>query len=150
MLNLSEQLPENYSFADSTALSADEVIGLRDACGWGTERSEKLWKSVIDQSIATVGVRDENDSLIGIGFLAGNPRHAILCDFIVHPEHQGRGVGKAILSKRINIAEQLDIPYLYTELAPTNKLRTFYEEVGFVATGNVYSRAARRHPSELT
>lgn len=149
MSNLPETLPPEYAFVDQTAITANEVIVLRDAGEWGTERSEELWQSVLEQSIATVGVRDGGDTLVGIGFLAGKPRHAVLCDFIVHPEHQGRGIGKAILNRRVNIADDMHIPYLYTELAPTNQLRRHYEELGFIATGHAYTRAARRHPSEM-
>lgn len=96
-----------------------------------------------------MGVRHERGLLAGVGFLAGNLRHAVLCDFVVNPEHRGQGIGRAILNRRINIADALKIPYLYTELAPTNKLTKYYEELGFVATGHAYTRAARRHPSEL-
>ena len=149
MPRLSEQLPETYTYADPGTIAPNEVIDLRDAADWGTERNEDVWEGVLQQSIATIGVRDSRDSLVGIGFLAGNPRHALLCDFVVHPSHRGIGIGSAILNRRINIADALNIPYLYTELAATNKLRKQYEELGFISTGHAYTRAARRHPSEL-
>lgn len=147
MSNFPEQLPEGYQF--SIDFSAEEVINLRSASGWGTEKNVELWQRVIDESIASVGVKNGSKELVGIGFLAGNPRHAVLCDFNVHPSHQGLGIGRAILHRRINLADARQIPYLYTELAPTNTLRSHYEKLGFVATGNAYTRAARRHPSEI-
>jgi GNAT superfamily N-acetyltransferase len=150
MKALPELLPEAYSFDDQSAITAAEVIALRDSANWGTERGLELWQSVIDQSIATVGVRHENGLLVGVGFLAGNARHAVLCDFTVNPVHRGQGLGAAILNKRINFADNAKIPYLYTEIAPTNRLKDYYEELGFIATGHAFTRAARRHPSETT
>jgi GNAT superfamily N-acetyltransferase len=150
MSDLPEILPPGYVFVDHSAITSSELIALRDAGDWGTERNEELWARVLEQSIAAVGVKDAAETLVGIGFLAGNERHAVLCDFIVHPEHTSRGIGTAILNRRVNIAEDMQIPYLYTELAPTNRLRRHYEDLGFIATGHAYTRAARRHPSELT
>lgn len=147
MSQLSDQLPDGYKYTSS--LSGEEVVDLRSESGWGTEKNTELWQRVIDESIASTGVRDETSKLVGVGFLAGNARHAVLCDFIVSPDHRGKGLGRAILNKRVNLADELEIPYLYTELAPTNSLKTYYEELGFIATGHAYTRAARRHPEEI-
>jgi GNAT superfamily N-acetyltransferase len=147
MNTLPETLPQGYSFAST--FSPQEVLDLRASSDWGTEHSTDVWQKVIDLSIASVGVRNESETLVGVGFLAGNPRHAVLCDFVVHPVHRGRGLGRAILHRRLNIADAADIPYLYTDLAPTNRLRSYYERLGFISTGHEYTRAARRHPAEL-
>jgi GNAT superfamily N-acetyltransferase len=147
MSSLSEELPESFEFAGQ--VFATEVVDLRDYSQWGTEKNPELWRTVIDQSIATTGVRNADHELIGVGFLAGNLRHAVLCDFVVRPDYRSIGIGTAILNRRINIADGLNIPYLYTELAPTNRLRQRYVDLGFTANGHAYTRAARRHPSEL-
>jgi|GEM_PF-1041951 len=143
---LPEHLPDDYSFTDD--ITADEVIQLRTAGDWGTVTDPGIWQTVIDQSLATVGVRHDDSKLVGVGFLAGNIRHAVLCDFIVHPDHRGQKIGLALLHRRVNIADEMGIPYLYTELAPTNRLVNRYVALGFVATGHAYTRAARRHPAE--
>lgn len=147
MSQFPDQLPDGYEYASS--LSGEEVVDLRLESGWGTEKNTELWQRVIDESIASTGVRDETDKLVGVGFLAGNSRHAVLCDFIVSPDHRGKGLGRAILNRRVNVADERGIPYLYTELAPTNNLKTHYEALGFIATGHAYVRAARRHPAEI-
>lgn len=149
MHTLPELLPDTYGFVDQSSITSQEVVDVRDSAHWGTERNLELWQAVIDQSIASVGVRHENGLLVRVGFLAGNLRHVVLCDLVVDPDHRGRGIGMAILNRRVNIADKLQIPYLYTELAPTNKLAGYYEELGFIANGHAYIRAARRHPSEL-
>lgn len=148
MTALQESIPDYYYFAEE--ITGEDVVRLRSSSDWGTVTDADLWQRTIDQSITVVGVGHPTQSLVGVGFLAGNPRHAILCDFVVHPNHRGQGIGQAILNRRINIAEELEIPYLYTELSPTNRLMGYYEDIGFMATNHMYSRAARRHPAELT
>ena len=142
-------LPEDYIMSDGLgAFGADYVITLRERANWGTDRNLEVWDRVIQQSLASVGVFGRHGNMVGVGFLAGNERHAVLCDLVVHPSDRGLGIGKAIIRRRLQLAEQMKIPYLYTELAPTNNLSSFYEELGFEATGKAYTRASRRHSLE--
>ena len=142
-------LPEAYSFVNRLGVTPEAVIALRGAASWGTEQNVDVWQHTIFQSIATVGVTDPKSDLVGVGFLAGNNRHAVLCDLVVDPKHRGRGIGRAILLKRMEIADQIGIPYLYTEIAESNNLTGLYVQLGFRALDNVYMRTTRRHPAEL-
>lgn len=144
-----EELPAGATFVYQGDICAQEIVDLRSKSGWGTEQRLPIWEACLEQSIATVGTRNLEGLLTSIGFIAGNPRHAVLCDFSVAADHRGQGLGRATLRRRVEIADELEIPYLYTELAPTNVLRPLYEELGFIRSGNEYTRAARRHPSEL-
>ncbi len=139
----------DYLMVDHKGMSGEDIVILRERANWGTEHDADLWQRVIDDSIASVGIIGPRGNLVGAGFLAGNERHAVLCDLVVNPNHRGLGIGKSIIRRRIEIAEQKNIPYLYTELAPTNNLSSFYEQLGFVATGKAFTRATRQHPSEL-
>lgn len=136
------QLPEHYSFADRGTISPDEVVAVRKSTGWEAGDTEEGWRQNLDTALAVVAVRDERtQELVGMGFLVGNRRHAILCDFNVRPEHQGKGLGTAILKKRMQIAdEELKIPFLYTSLADANPLKETYKSLGFAATGDNYFR----------
>jgi len=136
------QLPENYSFVDREDISPEEIVAVRKSTGWEAGDSEEGWRQNLDTALAVVAVRDDRSSeLVGMGFLVGNRRHAILCDFNVRPEHQGKGIGTAILQKRMQIADQeLKIPFLYTSLAETNPLKETYKSLGFAATGDNYFR----------
>lgn len=136
-------LPEGYRFSHRSSIAADEVIRLRQKSDWGTETRVEVWEECIARALAVVGARDKSSELVGVGFLAGNLRHAVLCDFTVLPEHRGKGIGTAILEKRVEIANQLEIPYLYTELVPENPLRQKYLDLGFVASGNLLARQTR-------
>lgn len=141
-------LPQGYDMVNKHRISAMAVIGLRAASQWGTEQDLMIWEDVIDESLSVTGVVGPGKDLVGVGFLAGNLRHAVLCDLVVHPDHRGRGIGQAIIRRRVQLAGEMNIPYLYTELSHTNTLTTLYQELGFAAAGNIYTRAARRHPLE--
>lgn len=136
------RLPEHYSFVNREDISPDEIVTVRKSTGWEAGDSEEGWKQNLNTALAVVAVRDDTTSeLVGMGFLVGNRRHAILCDFNVRPEHQGKGIGTAILKKRMQIADQeLKIPFLYTSLAETNPLKETYKSLGFAATGDNYFR----------
>lgn len=127
-------LPQGFSFCDQSTITTQEIMTLRGKIGWAVE-NQAIWQRCISQSLAVVGVCDKNNRLIGIGFLTGSIRHAILCDFAVVPEFQNKGIGTAILYKRLIIANELNVRYIYTDLAKTNPLRSKYIKLGFEETG---------------
>jgi GNAT superfamily N-acetyltransferase len=127
-------LPKGYTFAEEIA--AQEVIDLRVACEGGKERNPEIWQEAIYTSLLVSGVRGSGNELVGVGFLSGNIRHALLSDLTVHPAHRGHGIGKAIVWHRMDFASKTiegGIPYIYAEILPTNTLRPFYESLGFVS-----------------
>lgn len=142
MLESNVNLPECYSFVEKGQISGNEVLALRDASDWGTVRDVQKWQRALDTSLAVAGVRSESKELVGVGFLAGNARQAILCDLVVHPEHRGKNIGKAILSQRLKQADEIGVDYIYTELSETNNLSSFYLAVGFRAVNNALVRSS--------
>lgn len=136
-------LPEGYSLIDKAGMQPQEIVELREAVGWDGDTVEH-WQQSIDQPLGViVGVRDDKDKLVGMGRITADPRHAVLCDLAVHPDHQQKGIGAVLVAERMRIAKERDIPYLYTELAPANPLRNLYKNMGFVATGNGLFRNSR-------
>lgn len=126
-------LPEAYNFCDPTKITAREIMSLRGRVGLAVE-DETVWRQCVDRSLVTVGVRNEAGLLVGIGFLTGSARHAVLCDFVVDPDFQDQGIGTAILYKRLETANELKIRYIYAELSKANLLRPKYIKFGFKAT----------------
>lgn len=129
------KLPENYRFIDKRDIDADEIIALRKSINWKGDTPER-WQSCIDQSLAIVGVRDSNSNLVGMACIAGNVRHAVLCDLAVNPEHQHKGIGAAIMSELLKTADGMGVSYLYAELADTNPFRGSMVRSDFKATGD--------------
>ena len=129
------KLPENYRFIDKNDISPDEIIALRKSINWKSDTSDR-WQSCIEQSVAIIGVRDSNSSLVGMACLAGSVRHAVLCDLAVNPTHQHKGIGAAIMSELFKAADRIGVSYLYAELAETNPFRDSMIKYGFKATGD--------------
>lgn len=123
-------LIDGYHFSEETLITPAKIMEHRQAVGWGVE-SEDVWLACISHSLAVVGVEDSSGLLVGVGFLTGSIRHAVLCDLVVHPDHQGRGIGKAILDKRMSAIEALGVKYVYTDIVNTNPLKQYYIELGF-------------------
>src|SRR5687768_1548231 len=136
-------LPQGISFCDQSKIVTQEIMTLREKVGWAVE-DNVVWQQCIGQSLAVVGACDENNRLIGIGFLTGSIRHAVLCDLTVAPKFQNKGIGTAILYKRLVIASELNIRYIYTDLAKTNPLGSTYIKLGFEKTGSGLFRDATK------
>jgi GNAT superfamily N-acetyltransferase len=134
------QLPEGFYYAPPASISADELSDLALQVGLGKDLTSKFFleqkEGYEEDGIHSieVGVRyGDDDSLIGYGGLHVNiDRTADLGDFFVSPFFRGRGVGKAIIDQRLLQADNLGITDTSIDrLAPTNTLRSFYEERGF-------------------
>lgn len=123
-------LPDGYRFTEDIA--GEEVIALRALVGWATREHER-WDENIARSLMAAGVRAPCDTLVAVGFLAGNVWHAVLCDLCVHPEHRGRGLARSLVVRRVVRARALGVRYLYTSLARDNPLESLYNELGLTS-----------------
>ena len=128
-------LPEQYHFTDKENIQPAEIITLRKSVNWKGD-APKRWQSCINQSLSIIGVRDSDSNLVGMACLAGNVRHGVLCDLVVNPAHQYKGVGAAIMSKVLKTADHIGVSYLYAELADTNPFRDLMIQSGFKVTGD--------------
>lgn len=136
-------LPYGYSFVTKESIKPHEIIELRVAAGWSGD-TEENWQTCLDQPAGIiVGVQDSDNRLIGMGRITADARHAVLCDLAVAPENRQLGIGKAILLERVRMADEKQIPYLYTELADDNPLKETYVALGFTSTGNGLFRNSR-------
>lgn len=129
------RLPNQYHFTSKDNVRTAEVIALRESVNWQGDTPER-WQDCIDQSLAVIGVRDSESNLIGMACISGNLRHAVLCDLVVHPTHQHKGIGTALMSELLRVADDIGICYLYAELAETNPFRDSMMRSGFKVTGN--------------
>lgn len=128
-------LPEDYYFIGKDDIGANEIITLRESINWKGDTAER-WQSCIGQSVAIIGVRNSDSKLVGMACLTGNVRHSVLCDLVVNPDHQHRGIGAAIMSELLKTADDLGVSYLYAELADTNPFRDSMIRSSFKATGD--------------
>lgn len=121
--------PHGYSFIDSLIDVAD-LLALRKSVGWSHDDKQR-WSDCLAQSLYVCGVQDDSQRLVGVGFVAGNLRHAVFCDLCVHPDHQHKKIGTTLLKQRLAWAREKGIPYLYTSLSAANPLVELYRAEGF-------------------
>lgn len=137
-------LPEGYEYADVATIQSREVSNLFRQVDIGEdigddyfqERAEELQDT--GEEVIDVGVRDsQDDTLVGFGSIARSGAIGRLGDFVVSPKHQSRGIGKTLITERLAIADASGIAMLKIHnMEPTNTLRSFYVQQGFVEAGD--------------
>jgi GNAT superfamily N-acetyltransferase len=130
-----ESVP-GYELINGTDVGPSEIMDLRESVGWAADIPER-WQACLAQSLHVSTVRDvESNELVGIGFLAGNERHAQVCDLAVRPEHQGRKIGTLIMHDLLRAANDRNITYvnLFHDSVGSPWLTDFYAKFGFRAS----------------
>ena len=111
-----------------------ELEKLCDAVGW-VRRPIKKVKTAIDHSFLTVSLLYEHNhkkQLIGFArATSDNAFNATIWDVVIHPEFQGKGLGKALMNQTIKHLRYADISTI-TLFADPNVV-SFYRNLGFVA-----------------
>jgi N-acetylglutamate synthase-like GNAT family acetyltransferase len=128
-------MPPPYEVSLDRYIDPTEIQTLRASVEWGTDEIE-VWQTTLETALAVASVR-QNQELIGIGFLVGSPRHAVLCDVTVHPKAQKEGVGGNIVDALVGQAEDQQIKYVtltFNEQSPW--LEKFYRKHGFLPINN--------------
>jgi len=129
-------MPDGYSlFVGQQDLNMPEVNRLRMAVWWPRLNAGAMWDYWIgcaNPDATIFGVREiETGELAGISRIEGNLDLSILAGLAVHPKHQHKGIGQALVRERVKTADQRGIKQLITRLAVENTLPSFYEELGF-------------------
>lgn len=144
MSGTTHSLVEGYRLTEPVTITPPEVgnlfrqveIGRYVTDDYLTDRHNPL-STQEGGGFLDVGVRDADDELVGFGSVAHNGHAGMLGDFVVSPAHQGRGIGKAIISERLRLAEEVGVTTLsIPNLEPTNTLRTYYLRHGFIPTAS--------------
>jgi ribosomal protein S18 acetylase RimI-like enzyme len=102
-----------------------------------------------DQVLATseVWLAEDEDGGQPVGFavLAEHPDHLLLDNVAVHPDHQGRGIGRTLLDHAETIARNRHLPRvrLYTHETMTENL-ALYRARGYIETARRTEHGYRR------
>jgi GNAT superfamily N-acetyltransferase len=98
------------SSALRTYLSYEELNVLRTSVGW-KERTEKIWKGVTEKSAHLVFVK-EGDALVGSACVIGNGRMGMICDVLVHPNYQHKGIGTLMMNHLVEELKKEDYAHI--------------------------------------
>lgn len=114
----------------SRDVSPADIQALRESVGWLAD-TEEVWRQTLASALEVRSVYKDG-KLVGIGFLVGTLRHAVLCDVCVNPAFQKHGVGQTIVGSLVEAANEWGIKYVtltYAESSPW--LAGFYAKFGF-------------------
>lgn len=124
-------LPPGYSpvgkediTRENAARIAEEVLELRDASAFGTERRAHVWQDALVKAHAFVGAREiATGQLVLGGFLTGSARHGTVHDIVTRPEHRRQGLATYAVDKLVTLAadyraagERVGMAYLEVDL----------------------------------
>ena len=105
-----------------------EIEDLRAAVGW--DRCEGTHGQILKRHFAYYTIRDEDGLLIAYtSVLSDGIADALLLDLVVHPDHQGKGLGKAIVSRAIQDIKDAGIHCF--QVTFEERLEPFYAKCGF-------------------
>jgi GNAT superfamily N-acetyltransferase len=132
--------------------SADvaDLIALAAMMGW--ESSPADWELIAGAGLL-LGQRDEDDGLISCGALFDYGAGASIGRMMVHPRHQRRGLGAALLSELLTRRSRSDG---WVSLSASQQGRRLYEQAGFRTVGMLHKLVAPRpdptglHPGDGT
>ncbi|WP_198022949.1 GNAT family N-acetyltransferase [Paenibacillus zanthoxyli] len=111
--------------------TGEEFITLVESAGWHgvTEKGSEQLEKALRQSWLVVSSFEE-DRLVGMGrVISDGIFQAFICDLIILPEYQGKGIGTGILNKLLKKCKEQDI--LMVQLFAAAHKSEFYKKFGF-------------------
>ncbi len=121
-----------------------EVCALRALTGWGLV-GEEVMRAALDASVVVVSARDGEGALVGIVRAVGDGvLYAYVQDLIVHPDHRGDGIARALMARLMEELRVRMAPGACIGLMAVAGLEPFYGEFGFAA------RPAGRYGAGMT
>lgn len=134
---------QNYDLETGT-LSAEEFIQLSKDVGWGTNRIYDMTKveKALKETSFTVKVINNSGKVIACGrAFSDDILMTFIPDIFVHPEYQGKGLGKMIME---SIKERYGHTVFYFGAQPGRE--NFYENLGFKKGMQSYTGTFRKNP----
>lgn len=109
-----------------------DFINLRKVLGWKEINLEQVEKG-LDNTMCKVSVKIDNET-IALGRLVGDYScKGVLSDILVHPNYQGKGFGKIVVTTLLKMAQDTlkEGELFQIEATPTSGNRDFYVKCGF-------------------
>ncbi len=111
--------------------TAIQFFELFETTGWNTKyelTKEELY-SALENSWYSISYFN-NNQLIGFGrIICDGIVHALILDVIIHPDHQGKGIGKKIMDRLVTKCKEHKVRDI--QLFSAKNKAGFYEKLGF-------------------
>ena len=129
------QSKNDYFFYDSKhAVTAAELQDLYRFTGWGRSRSVEGIEAMLKETSLCFSARSAGQLVGFCRIITDFIYRASLWDVVVHPAHQGRGLGSALVDYALTHPAICKIPLILTY---TSEWKSFMESRGFVSSGGV-------------
>jgi ribosomal protein S18 acetylase RimI-like enzyme len=112
--------------------TVDDHLRLRKISGL-TPRSEAAAKAGLPNTIIGAVVR-ESSRVVGIGRVVGDGLFYQIVDIAVDPDHQKKGIGKAIMERLMSELERQAPAEAYVSLIADGQAKDLYAQFGFAPT----------------
>jgi GNAT superfamily N-acetyltransferase len=123
--------PISFAIADRKPTVA-EFQNLRDAVGWKDLANCEVATLVLNNCLHGVVAMD-GERVIGIGLIVGDgATFFYLKDIVVRPEHQGQGIGTAIVDALLAYIRRTAMHRAFVALFTPPSLANFYGRFGFL------------------
>jgi aralkylamine N-acetyltransferase len=119
-------------FSSDRNLDLYELEELCDAVGWSRRPIRKVRIAIEHSFIVVTMWHKKGDFKRLIGFARATSDHAFnatVWDVVVHPEYQGKGLGKELMREVIHLLRKEDISNI--SLFADGHVVTFYQQLGF-------------------
>lgn len=114
------------------APTLEEYVVLRPAAGLSAKTPEQGAPALVN-SWAWATVRDDDGRLLAMGRVIGDGGwYFHIADMATHPDHQRKGLGRAVLTRLLDRIVQAAPPGPYVTLMGDEPGRRLYGSMGFV------------------
>lgn len=112
--------------------SVDDYLRLRRVAGL-TPRSVEAAENGLPNTVAGVVIRKDGRA-VGMGRLIGDGLFYQVVDIAVEPDHQKKGLGKAIMAALMAELDKRTVAEAYVSLIADGEARHLYAQYGFAPT----------------
>lgn len=118
------------------------------------DRAEQIWAETLARDGVAVFVSEEAGRVVAScmlisvpNLLRGGRQHAFLENVVTHPDHRGRGHGRAVVGAALAVAWRQDCHHVLMQSGRADpRVHRFYERCGFVP-GLRTAYVAKRSPA---
>ena len=113
-------------------VSVADFIELHKAAAWKVLSAKEIKRSLKNSNFLVSSIED--GKAVGMARIVGdNATHGLLCDVIVHPDYQHKGIGTAMVKYLMDRVQEFANKHdqYIVELLPTPGNREFYQKCGF-------------------
>lgn len=121
----------DYEVLANTRPTLDEYVYLCSSVGWKNFMNFDVAETSIRNSVFSVIVK-ENHNIIGMGRIVGDGAiYFYIQDIVVHPEYQGKGIGKEIMKALMKYLKENAPDKAFVGLFASEGKDEFYEKYDF-------------------